>query len=1070
MFGHTFVRVVKHGRVDEERRELLDHAIEFSATVDTANAFVYGIKGLLGAFPGTFRNVPYHFKVRQYNDAESRDLYEYELALTPPQLEMFLAHLWGVGSTFFDYYYVSENCSYHLLGALEVARPDADLLADMHWPAIPADAVKALYANNLVANVRFRPSLRRQFRTRVAGLVTADLELVEALVVDPRTPLPGDLPKRRAAVVLDAAQELIDIRSKRRDHERLDARSRACTRSTARPVLLLTRVAATRALGHNRREMTATTKSSGGRPPDRDGAERTGLLETIIDQSGEGIIVADENGVIRVFNAEAERQHGVSMQVVAAPDWAETFGLVADDTGLPLPIEQTPLYRALHGERVRDARWGVRLPNGQVRTLAGTATPLVNADGSRAGAVIITRDVTEAKREEEQRARLREQIARADAESAARERIRLSDEMLKQVPDAVLITDLAGTITRWDGGARRLFGYEAHEAVGRPVNFVHRADVRDALTTEIVSSIQKTGRFFGEVPCVRADGEAILVEVSASTFLGSDGTAIALIGVNRDVTARRRAEIEHAELVAERATRHAVEQSERRFRVLTQETSTVVWTTDPTGTQLHDSPSWRAFTGQSAIELTGGQGWDVVHPDDRSHVVALWNEAVARGGPFATEYRLRRHDGVYVPMSVRAAPVFDDDGSICEWVGANQDISSRIAREQERARMLAHAELGAHVGRAFVTNEVLADQLRQCCEALVTMGAAFARIWTYDATHDVLDLRASAGIYTHIDGAHARIPVGSLKIGRIAESRRPHLTNAVLEDSYVDGAWARREGIRSFAGYPLLAGERLIGVVALFAKHELREETLIALSTVADQIALGIDRDTGERFRELFIGMLGHDLRNPLNAVFMAAHLLRATASETQKRALSRIDNSARRMERMIGQVLDFTRVRSGGGIPLARARCDLAAICSQVVEELAIGRPEPAMELTFSGDATGLWDADRMAQLFSNLIGNALTYGRRDAPVRVSMSAVGLVVRCTVHNLGPAIPQASLPRLFDPFRRARDAKATATQGLGLGLFIAQQIAIAHGGSISVESSDAEGTLFTVLLPFEACP
>ncbi len=816
--------------------------------------------------------------------------------------------------------------------------------------------------------------------------------------------------------------------------------------------------------------MTATTEPTGGQLPERSGGDRIGLLETIIEQSGEGIIVADENGVIRVFNAEAERQHGVSMQVVAAPDWAQTFGLVADDTGLPLPIEQTPLYRALHGERVRDARWGVRLPSGHVRTLAGTATPLVNADGSRAGAVIITRDVTEAKREEEQRARLREEIARADAANAARERIRLSDEMLQQVPDAVLITDLAGTITRWDGGARRLFGYEAHEAVGRPIKFIHRADASDAVTTEMVSSIARTGRFLGEVPCVRADGEEILVEVSASTFLGSDGTATAVIKVIRDVTARRRAEIEHAELVAERATRRAVEQSERQFRVLTQATSTLVWTTDPTGTTPHDSPSWRAFTGQSLLEFSEGQGWDVIHPDDRSHLATLWNEAVARGEPLATEYRLRRHDGVYVPMSVRAAPVFDDDGSIYEWVGANHDISSRIAREHERARMLANAELGAQVGRAFVTNDLLADQLRQCCEALVTMGAAFARIWIYDATHDVLDLRASAGVYTHIDGAHARISRGSKKIGFIAESRQPHLSNAVLEDPYVDGAWARREGMRSFAGYPLLVGDRLIGVVALFARHELPEETLLALSSVADQIALGIDRDAGERFRELFIGMLGHDLRNPLNAVFMATHLLGQTATETQRRNLARIDNSARRMERMIGQVLDFTRVRSAGGIPLERARCDLAAICTQVAEELAIGRPEPAVKLTFSGDATGLWDADRMAQVFSNLIGNALTYGRRDAPVRVSMHAMGPVVRCTVHNLGPAIPQASLARLFDPFRRARDAKATATQGLGLGLFIAQQIAIAHGGSISVESSDAEGTLFTVVLPFEACP
>jgi len=212
VFGHTFVRVIKRSTADG-RRELLDHAIEFSATVDTGNALLYGFKGLVGLFPGTFRNVPYHFKVRQYNDYESRDLYEYELALTPDEIEMFLAHLWELGSTYFDYFYVSENCSYHLLGALEAARPTLSLLAHMHWPVIPADTIKALFANpGLVKAVHFRPSLRLQFRERLRRMPEADHALVEQLAHRPATPLPVALPRSRALDVLDATQDLIDIR------------------------------------------------------------------------------------------------------------------------------------------------------------------------------------------------------------------------------------------------------------------------------------------------------------------------------------------------------------------------------------------------------------------------------------------------------------------------------------------------------------------------------------------------------------------------------------------------------------------------------------------------------------------------------------------------------------------------------------------------------------------------------------------------------------------------------------------------------------------------------------------
>jgi signal transduction histidine kinase/PAS domain-containing protein len=395
-------------------------------------------------------------------------------------------------------------------------------------------------------------------------------------------------------------------------------------------------------------------------------------------------------------------------------------------------------------------------------------------------------------------------------------------------------------------------------------------------------------------------------------------------------------------------------------------------------------------------------------------------------------------------------------------------VAARRASEREHAierRARGFAELGAQIGRAFVGSEPLSDQLRRCCAALVSMGAAFARIWTYNANHEALELQASAGMYTHINGAHARVPLGSLKIGRIASTRTPHLTNAVVGDPHVaDQAWAEREGLVAFAGYPLIVGERLVGVVALFAKQELSEDTLTALSSVADQIALGIDRDASERFRELFIGMLGHDLRNPLNAVTMATHLLASKVPEPLRATVARIRNSTTRMERMIAQVLDFTRARSGGGISLARTSADLAAITLQVIDELGLSHPGRSIRMTCTANAEGRWDTDRLAQVFSNLIANALTYGKNDAPVHVSISAADDALRWTVLNEGDPIQPELLPNLFDPFRRARHAKVGGTQGLGLGLFISKEIVKAHGGAIVVESTEA-GTLFAVILP-----
>jgi hypothetical protein len=216
-FGHTFLRVNKQrDGSDDEGIELLDYGVDYSATVDTGNALIYAIKGLTGLFPGVFRKVPYYLKVREYNDYDSRDLWEYELALTPGELSMVVAHLWELGSTYFDYFYLSENCSYHILAALEVANPRFRLLERVGWPVIPADTVKAVEAERgLVRKVHYRPSIRSQFRVRLEQLSAEERDAVAELASDPDTTLPRAFTERTRARVLDAALDLADFRYSR---------------------------------------------------------------------------------------------------------------------------------------------------------------------------------------------------------------------------------------------------------------------------------------------------------------------------------------------------------------------------------------------------------------------------------------------------------------------------------------------------------------------------------------------------------------------------------------------------------------------------------------------------------------------------------------------------------------------------------------------------------------------------------------------------------------------------------------------------------------------------------------
>jgi PAS domain S-box-containing protein len=222
------------------------------------------------------------------------------------------------------------------------------------------------------------------------------------------------------------------------------------------------------------------------------------------------------------------------------------------------------------------------------------------------------------------------------------------------------------------------------------------------------------------------------------------------------------------------------------------------------------------------------------------------------------------------------------------------------------------------------------------------------------------------------------------------------------------------------------------------------------------------------RFTEMFVGILGHDLRNPVSAVSTgAALLLRRYQDEGVAKPARRILSSAERMGRMIDQLLDFTRIRLGQGLPLSRRSTDLANLCRMAGEE-ADARASSPIQLTVTGDLVGSWDSDRLAQLASNLIGNALAHGDRGTPVLIHLDGERAdEVRMEVANEG-VIPLGLLPVIFEPFRTGTDTKTERSGGLGLGLYISQQIVMAHGGTISVRSSVEEGTRFTIRLPRQA--
>lgn len=599
---------------------------------------------------------------------------------------------------------------------------------------------------------------------------------------------------------------------------------------------------------------------------------------------------------------------------------------------------------------------------------------------------------------------------------------------------------------------------------------VHDPALLPRVTEMWKAAIASGEPFEASFPLLRHDGVFRWFITRAAPMRNDRGEIVRWVGSNTDIDDLRQAEqaiallaVENAEAFRQAEEARVEEERQRMLR-------TDLFMTAPTAIGLLRGPELVIeFANPAILEVWGrtssviGKSLFEVLPEIRGQVFEeLLHDVMRTGQPFvgnempAKLMRGGKLDTVYFNFgyaATRGGRGEVDGVSIFAF-----DVTSQVLARRR-------ATLVAAVGRSLVADVTLTEQLVLCCEGLATLGTTSA-IWVYNGVNEMLELRASA----RIDAQSGAQPtsIGIRKRAPRGQSRSGYLTNAAIGDArVVDQDWATREGIVAFASQPLIVDGRLVGVVEIFAKQALSDDILATLNSVADPIALGIERDNSERFRELFIGMLGHDLRNPLNAVSMAAHVLLAspTLGANERRTTERVKRSALRMTRMISQILDFTRARSGGGIPISRTGANLHEICAQIIEELKAGQPHRTIETEYLGNADGAWDIDRLAQVLSNIIGNALFHGAPDAPVRVAVDATGTDVRCCVRNRGVLIDPELLLTLFDPFRRSGDTKTVATQGLGLGLFISHQIMIAHGGTITACSTAAEGTEFTITLP-----
>jgi PAS domain S-box-containing protein len=413
--------------------------------------------------------------------------------------------------------------------------------------------------------------------------------------------------------------------------------------------------------------------------------------------------------------------------------------------------------------------------------------------------------------------------------------------ILEAALDCIITADHEGRITEFNPAAERTFGYRRDEVLGRELADVivppwlreaHREGFARHLTT---GEARVLGRRL-ELTAMRADGSEFPVEltITRSTL---DGVPF-FTGYLRDITERKRAE----------------DQLRRSAAYLSQGqrlTQTGLWVWNPfTDHGFASEEAYRmfGFTPDEETLYTLADFPRRVHPEDRPAFIDGLQRARRDLTDFEMSYRVVHPDGEVRHMHALARPMLTDTGELREFIGTVVDVTERRRAEEAQARRAREAALRTEVSGMLARSVTLRGMLQGCTESLVRhLGVAFARIWTLGRGATVLELQASAGLYTNLDGSHSRVEVGKWKIGLIALERTPHLTNDVLGDPRIhDKEWAQREGMVAFAGYPLVVDERVVGVMAMFSRHTLDADALDTLGSIASSVAQGIERKHSE--------------------------------------------------------------------------------------------------------------------------------------------------------------------------------------------------------------------------------
>jgi PAS domain S-box-containing protein len=514
-------------------------------------------------------------------------------------------------------------------------------------------------------------------------------------------------------------------------------------------------------------------------------------------------------------------------------------------------------------------------------------------------------------------------------------------------------------------------------------------------------------------------------------------------------------EVTERVLIREEALRtaQALRISEQRLAQALSVTGAGIWEVDLSTQEVLADARFREMFGLTQDEpFSLAKGLAIIHPEDSPTVAAAVAAAIAgqKGGLYDADYRtVPQPDGSYRWVAARGQAYVDAQGQAVRFVGTGIDITARKELEAARSSLLASIADQSLFGVAVLRGPELRFTLAN---------AGYRAIVGH---RDVLG-KAMLEALPELAGQGA-----DTQLLEIMRTGKPVMGHEIQYWVDAQGTGQPEPRFYNFAWQPIHPVHGPVDSV-LALTHDVTD----AVRAREREAELARESQARAEFEQYLIGIVSHDLRNPLSVIQMGATLL-SRREELDARSLKsvvRIQASAERALRMVKDLLDFTQVRVGGGFHLVLQPVDLHELVRTTVDEVETAYESREVRLLSQGDGWGTWDAGRLGQLAQNLVTNALKYSPDGTAVEVETRAEGDTVTLTVRNQGTPIPPAQLSRLFQPMQRGLEAGDRESRSVGLGLYIVKAIVEAHQGHVAVTSTAETGTAFTVRLPRTVLP